>query len=247
MELYADLTSITVLPATIAVLFLTAWSLFTILFGIGGDISISDWLPIEITPDAATTELPSPTTEIPPISDAIGHDGLIPNPTASPRSLFGLLAVPSMRWLNISSIPLILWGGIFVILWWIISIATYYSVDVPIFTKDIHWFWAILILVRNFAFGLILTRFLTTPMKPWFEEKRLRARDLVGSEVVISSYDASPTHGQARYKTGGAPLLLNIQTDGPILPKGTVVWITYYDPQKRVYKVTATTTADHVS
>jgi hypothetical protein len=65
---------------------------------------------------------------------------------------------------------------------------------------------------------------------------------LIGEEAEIWSYDATVSHGQARFKTDGAPLLLNVKTDGPTLVKGTKVWIAHYDETTRVYIVSATTT-----
>ena len=71
------------------------------------------------------------------------------------------------------------------------------------------------------------------------------SKSLIGKEAEISSYEATSEHGQVKYKTDAAPLLLNVRTDGPHLEKGTRVWITHYDPKRRVYIVSATTTSLH--
>ena len=223
LETLADLISITVLPATLAIATLFVWSLGTILLGVGSDFSLSDWFSME--------------------QDWQVSPAIIGQATESTQSTFsGLLLVP-IRWLNAKEIPLVLWGGIFSICWWAISIATYYCIDVPLFSKTIGWGWAIPIIARNVILAALLTKALTRPMRSWFEHHELHAKDLVGSEVVICSYEASSTHGQAKYKTGSAPLLLNVKSDGPILPKGTKVWITHYDATKRIYQVSATTTS----
>jgi len=80
-------------------------------------------------------------------------------------------------------------------------------------------------------------------MRGWFLANSFESKSLIGQEAEISSYDASPENGQVKFKTNGAPLLLNVRTDGPHLAKGTRVWITHYDSTKRLYIVSPTTTA----
>jgi hypothetical protein len=77
----------------------------------------------------------------------------------------------------------------------------------------------------------------------WFADSgSVDSKSLIGQEAEICSYDATPENGQAKFKTGASPLLLNVRTDVPRLEKGTRVWITHYDSVKRVYHVSPTTT-----
>ena len=55
--------------------------------------------------------------------------------------------------------------------------------------------------------------------------------------------EATATFGQAKYSTGGAPLLLNIRTDGVHLAKGDVAIIVAYDTERRIYTVTSASTS----
>jgi hypothetical protein len=66
---------------------------------------------------------------------------------------------------------------------------------------------------------------------------------LVGQTAIISSGEATPQFGQAKYSTGGAPLLLNVRTDGPHVIKGTSVRIVAFEPRKRTYTVTPISTS----
>jgi hypothetical protein len=78
-------------------------------------------------------------------------------------------------------------------------------------------------------------------MRGWFTSEKLTSKSLIGQECEISSHEASPEFGQVKFKTDGSPLLLNVRTDGPHLAKGERVWITHYDPARRVYIVSPTT------
>lgn len=84
-------------------------------------------------------------------------------------------------------------------------------------------------------------------MKGWFVVERLDSQSLIGKECQISSSVASIDFGQVKFKTEGSPLLLNVRTDGPSLAQGTHVWITHYDPKRRVYIVSPTTANSPIS
>jgi hypothetical protein len=147
-----------------------------------------------------------------------------------------------MKWLNLRDMPFILWLAVFSFTWWIVSIGSWMLIDDRFFSGSSILVGSILIL-RNLAITLPLTKVFTHPMKGWFQSSTIESKSLIGQEAEICSYDATPEHGQVKYRTDGAPLLLNIKTDGPHLDKGTRVWITHYDPVKRVYIVSATTTS----
>lgn len=135
-----------------------------------------------------------------------------------------------------------LWLSVFAVAWWSASLLWWLVLDEwlaanpgPLLTT--------LMIIRNLTCGVLMTKLITAPMQTWFKNSPyLIAKSLVGEEAEICSYDATPEHGQAKFKTGAAPLLLNVRTDGPHLLKGTRVWITYYDSDRRIYLVSPTTT-----
>ncbi|MFN7733080.1 MAG: hypothetical protein ACK5OB_14370 [Pirellula sp.] len=217
LELFQPLISGPVLPATILLGLVLVWSLFTIVVGYG--LEMHGHLPFHLDVSLAHH----------PVFHALG-DAL------------GSVVLTPTKWLNLRSVPLILWLSVFALTWWATSVTWWFTVD-PWIVAKLGPFANIVLIARNIAFGLLLTKILTAPMQGLFRNTpQLNAKSLVGEEAEICSYDATPQHGQAKFKTDGAPLLLNVRTDGPHLPKGTRVWITYYDSEHRVYLVSPTTT-----
>lgn len=218
-EVMQPLISGPVLPATLLLGVVLAWSLFTIIIGYG--LELDGHLPFHLDNHLANHPV------VHALGDALGSVVLTPT-----------------KWLNLRSIPLILWLSVFAIAWWGISVLGWFLLDDWLVGKPGRLMTAGLI-VRNLVGGLILTKYVTAPMQGWFRNSpHLDAPSLLGAEAEIASYDATPEHGQAKFRTGGAPLLLNVRTDGPHLPKGTRVWITYYDSKRRIYLVSPTTTND---
>lgn len=150
-------------------------------------------------------------------------------------------ALLTLRWLNIGHVPLALWMGVLAIVWWLASATLWLLVDQQFFSPP-GWLWSSLLVIKNLAIAVPVTKLVTNPMRSWFVTEKLNARSLVGQECQISSAQATPEFGQVKFKTDGAPLLLNVRTDGPHLANGTTVWITHYDAKNRVYLVSPTTT-----
>lgn len=150
-----------------------------------------------------------------------------------------------MRWLNMRDVPLIVWLSIFSIVWWSISFAFWLGLDRSWLGDANGWLTAVLI-GRNFLLSLPITKLCTQPLRGWINTPPMQSTSLIGQEAEISSYEATPDGGQAKFKTGAAPLLLNVKTDGPHLSKGTRVWITHYDLNRKIYIVSATTTSSQL-
>jgi len=214
-ELLQPLVVGPVLPATILLGVLMIWSLLTITVGVGFELQ---------TPLHGHFESVSHA-----FWEAIGSVAMVP-----------------MKWLNLRNMPFMLWIGIFAIIWWCTSIGLWMSIDDRFFSEPLatpHWLITLLLIIRNLSIALPLTKLGTHPMRGWFQSSSFESKSLIGQEAEISSYDASPENGQVKFRTDGAPLLLNVRTDGPHLAKGTRVWITHYDSVKRLYIVSPTTTA----
>lgn len=214
LELFQPLYAAPVLPASVLLVILLAWSLLTITVGIGADFD--GHLPFHIhTPIHGWLH---------GISESLGSVILTPS-----------------NWLNLRSIPLVLWLGIFSIVWFAVSLGLWVAIDEWLLGTP-HALVTMGLWVRNFAIALPITKFATQPMKKWLANTpELNAKSLIGAEAEICSFDATPENGQARFKTDGAPLLLNVRTDGVHLTKGAHVWITHYDVKRRVYIVSPTT------
>jgi hypothetical protein len=214
-ELIQPLLASPVLPATILLLMVVSWSLFTIAIGFG--IDLQGHFPFHFhNPFHGLFH---------GLDDAVGAVVLAPT-----------------KWLNLRSVPFMLWLGVFAIAWWSVSLIWWLSLD-DWFTPNPSSLVTLGLISRNLVCTLPLVKLATQPMQGWFNTtNQLHSKSLIGQEAEISSYDATPVNGQAKYKTGAAPLLLNVRTDGPHLPKGTRVWITHYDAKKHIYLVSPTTT-----
>ena len=154
------------------------------------------------------------------------------------------LGYVALRWLNIGQVPLMIWGCVLAVNWWVVSVSTWIFGYSNFFQDSPGWLWSTLLAGINLGIAIVITKYLTAPMKHWFVVEKITARNLVGQECEISSLEATPEFGQVKYKTDGAPLLLNVRTDGEHLMKGTRVWITHYDAKQRVYIVTPTGTGE---
>ncbi|WP_145346495.1 OB-fold-containig protein [Rosistilla ulvae] len=147
---------------------------------------------------------------------------------------FGML---TFRWLNLAQIPIVIWGGLFTLLWWITSAVLWVTWDASDYQAN--WWTAGLLSARSAVIGVVLTKFTTEPMKKWFVTARYNAEMLLGQVCQICTGQADTDFGQARFKTDAAPLLLNVRTDGVTLKKGDLATIIDFDQERRIYTVTA--------
>lgn len=146
------------------------------------------------------------------------------------------LGAVSLRWLNLDRVPVFIWFGVFGLCWWLLSIflwdlfdsARYEPTSLP----------SLLLAIRNVVIAAAITKLMTRPMRSWFEKGRAySAEQLIGEVCEIQTGEANASFGRAKYKTDGAPLLLNVQTTGEILHKGQPAKIIDFDPKKRIYVV----------
>ena len=236
LEFFYSLVAAPVLPATILLGVLVAWSLMTIVIG-GLDSHL-----------AASWHFHNPFSDVGPLSGGahVDADGIGHSVAHTLGDAMGSIVMVPMKWLNLKQLPLVLWAGIFTISWWSVSILIWVAIDTAL-VKEPGTLVISLMILRNLFLGLLATKSITQPMRGWFDTQELTSVSLVGQEAEISSFDATPENGQAKFKTDGAPLLLNVRTDGPHVPKGTRVWLTHYDPKKRIYIVSATTTTSNTT
>lgn len=142
----------------------------------------------------------------------------------------------SWRWLHLDTIPIILWLALFATLQWPLAYYLWYYLDC--FRYEPTWGVSAILALRNAVIAMVATRFILNPLVPYFTQGLAYEPDhLIGQSATIISQFATGMYGQAKYDTGGAPLLLNVRTDGPDIPKGSIVQIVDYQPAKRLYYV----------
>jgi len=146
------------------------------------------------------------------------------------------VAATTLRWTNFGRVPMVIWMGAFTVAFWIVSYWLWHSLDAARYEPT--WFPSTLLGVRNFVVAVVITKFVTRPVVGKFQPPPSYNKDrLLGATCEICSITATPAYGQARFRTDAAPLLLNIRTDGAVIPKGKEVRIVAFDPTKRIYTV----------
>lgn len=226
MELFDIALAAPVFPATLLLCTMLGWAAMVLL----GTVDFNHVLHL-------------PHSEIDLPDGGTGHldDGGLGHEIAE-SSKVGL-SVLGLRWLNLGGVPIIVWACTFSLIWWTISAVSWSAIDRGIWPEPGPLVIGLLA-ARNLVLGLLVTKLVTQPMKTAFKYGKSSTipEQLIGRECVISSSEATPDFGLVKFPTGGAPLLLNVRTDGQHLPKGTPVWITHYDATRRVYIVSPTTT-----
>ena len=169
-------------------------------------------------------------------ADVGGADLDVDAHVSSAGFLSGLGAM-TVRWTNFGRVPIAIWGGVFTVALWIITYALWHGYDsaryAPVLLPSI------LLTIRNSVLAILVTKPVTQPLVGKFQpEPAYDKRRILGCTCEISSIEATPSFGQAKFRTNAAPLLLNVRTDGATIPKGTEVKIIDFQPEKRLYTVT---------
>ncbi len=138
----------------------------------------------------------------------------------------------SLKFLNIGTLPFNIWLSVFAISFWAISMLW----RMP---EDQEGIWLIVgIVVRNAAVALVPAKLLTQPLRGKFDPvEPVSAEELIGRLGEATTAEVSQRAGQARFRSNGAPLLLNVRTVQGVLPKGERVRIVDYDPDDNVYLI----------
>ena len=150
---------------------------------------------------------------------------------------FSGLGAMSVRWTNFGRVPIAIWGGVFAVTLWIVSYGLWHGFDASRYSPT--FLPSLLLTIRNSVIAIMVTKAVTQPLVGKFaREPAYDKRRILGCTCEISSIEATPSFGQAKFRTNAAPLLLNVRTDGATVPRGTEVKIIDFQPEKRLYTVT---------
>ena len=142
------------------------------------------------------------------------------------------LGVVVLRFLNVGSVPVMLWFSIFSLALWTFTMI----LDNPAYHENTVQ--DLLVLVRNGFFALITAKALTQPLRGKFDPvEPTKPQDLIGRTCAITTTEVTETFGQARHEMDAAPLLLNVRSTDTSLTKGDLAVIVGFDSGQQTYSV----------
>lgn len=152
--------------------------------------------------------------------------------SAAPSVLqFGM--VP-LNWLNIGSVPTMLWGSIFALTGFVVS--RLWNADV--LHESFLWPADVLRVLRDFGVAALITKGMTQPLRGKFDhEEPNRADQIVGRTCTVLTSEVNRVFGEAELATDGAPLRLKVRNDKGDLSRGDRALITFYREEENVYVV----------
>ena len=102
--------------------------------------------------------------------------------------------------------------------------------------------YALAMLVPNFLISVVVTRYVTLPLRPLFRlinKDRGPGEEVLGRVCQIVTSEATPTFGQAEITRSGASVLINVRTlDDVVLVKGARAAVVRSDSEKGVFYIT---------
>lgn len=139
-----------------------------------------------------------------------------------------------LRFLNLGTIPVMIWFTIFSLAAWIFSLL-------------IHWSWAPgeqgvgVVLAEACGMAMLATKLITNPLKPIFDTPPPNLPEtLIGKTCVVTSGSVTSKGGEAHYATGQAPLILTVKSNSDEqLDRGQTAVITDYQADTNTYLVEA--------
>jgi hypothetical protein len=139
-----------------------------------------------------------------------------------------------LRFLNLGRVPLVIWGSVFAIAYWLVTLLLDRLADAP--ELRLERFYVLQYTVRNLVLGVLLTKVITQPLRDKFEPAEPnRAEDLIGRECRITTSQVTQTFGQAQVPTDAAPLILNVRVKQTPLAQGEPAVLVEFDPDQNVY------------
>ena len=148
-------------------------------------------------------------------------------------SIFQLGFVP-MRWLNLGSVPTMLWISVFAFAAWVTS----RSFNSPDPHATFEWAADWRALLRDFGIAVFVTKCVTQPLRGRFDPVEPNTADkLIGTHCCVSTLEVTESFGEALYSTDGAPLKLTVRTIEGKLNKGDQALIVNYIPADNIYIV----------
>jgi len=161
--------------------------------------------------------------------DASGPEGGMEG--AEPSGFDALL-----EYFNIRQVPVSIVVSFFALSFWMVGVFANHALH-----DTRSGLLGLAVFILNVPFSAHVAKWVTRPMVPIFRAMRKDAesvRDLCGERVFVTSSTADAKFGIAEIRCEGAPITLNVRTEGDVLPKGTEAVILQHDPEKDTYLIT---------
>lgn len=139
-----------------------------------------------------------------------------------------------LKWLNLGSVPTMLWGSVFALTGWMAS----RLINSPEPHATFSWMSDGQAILRDTGIALLMTKVITQPLRGKFDPvEPNKAADLVGQNCVVTTSEVTETFGEAEFTTDGAPLRLTVRSADTSLTKGDTAVITDFDPNQKIYQI----------
>jgi hypothetical protein len=141
-----------------------------------------------------------------------------------------------LEYFNIRQVPVSIFVSFFALSLWMVGVFANHSLH-----DTRSGLLGLLVFAVNVPLSAHVAKWVTLPLVPLFRAMRKDAesvRDLGGERVIVTSSAADAHFGIAEIRCEGAPITLNVRTEGDVLPKGTEAVILQHDPDKDTYLIT---------
>jgi len=139
-----------------------------------------------------------------------------------------------LKWLNLGSVPTMLWGSVFALAGWMTS----RLINSPEPHASFEWYSDGLATLRDIGIALVITKVLTQPLRGKFDPvEPNKAGDLIGKTCMVTTSEVTESFGEAEYKTDGAPLRLTVRSADTSLTKGDTAEIVNFDSESKTYQI----------
>jgi len=139
-----------------------------------------------------------------------------------------------LKWLNIGSVPTMLWLSVFSLTGWMAS----RLMNSPTSHVNLELATDGLAILRDMGIAVFLTKCLTQPLRGRFDPKEVNlAKDLIGGICKVTTSEVTESFGEAEYSTDGAPLKLRVRVEETNLVCGDEAVIVGFQREQNVYLI----------
>lgn len=139
-----------------------------------------------------------------------------------------------LKWLNLGSVPTMLWGSVFALAGWMTS----RLINSPDPHASFEWWSDGQAILRDFGIALLITKVITQPLRGKFDPvEPNKADDLIGKTCVVTTSEVTESFGEAEFTTDGAPLRLTVRSTDTSLAKGDSAVIVDFDTETKTYQI----------